>query len=164
VLPGIGLEATIENATSGNNGSISVSHVVGGSSSGYQYLWSNGQTSQSISGLAPGTYGLTVTEDGGCSTSYQFTVEGASATTETGQNVFGAVIVPNPSNANGATLSIKSLTGEVVWAVFDATGRQMASGNTDRKTISLPKELPSGTYSVTLQDGNQRAVLRWVVL
>lgn len=48
-----------------NNGEASVS--VSGGTSPYQYLWSNGATSQMISNLAAGTYEVTVTDSNGCS-------------------------------------------------------------------------------------------------
>lgn len=48
----------------GSNGSIDLS-VVGGSG-GYIYQWSNSATTQDISGLAAGTYTVTVTDANGC--------------------------------------------------------------------------------------------------
>ena len=47
-----------------NDGEISVS--VSGGTPDYTYEWSNGSTNPSISGLAPGTYTLTVTDANGC--------------------------------------------------------------------------------------------------
>ncbi len=48
----------------GDDGSISV-NVTGGTSP-YSYLWSTGGTSNSITGLASGTYSLTLTDDNNC--------------------------------------------------------------------------------------------------
>ena len=50
-----------------NNGSVSVS--VSGGTSTYNYSWSNGRTTQNISGLPAGTYNLTITDSNGCSVS-----------------------------------------------------------------------------------------------
>ena len=47
-----------------SSGSCSVSPV--GGSSPYSYLWNNGQTTSSVTGLAAGTYTVTVTDDAGC--------------------------------------------------------------------------------------------------
>ena len=41
---------------------------------GYSYLWSNGSTSASISNLAPGNYGVTVTDGAGNSFDQTFDV------------------------------------------------------------------------------------------
>ncbi len=46
-------------------GSASVANVTGGTSP-YTYLWSNGQTSATISGLAIGNYSVVVTDANGC--------------------------------------------------------------------------------------------------
>ena len=48
----------------GNNGSINL--VVNGGTGIKTFLWSNGATSQNISGLAPGSYSVTVTDANGC--------------------------------------------------------------------------------------------------
>jgi len=53
------------NCNGGSTGSIDLS-VTGGSGS-YTYLWSNGATTQDISGLSAGTYSVVVTESNGCS-------------------------------------------------------------------------------------------------
>ncbi len=53
----------------GNNGQISLTAT--GGAQPLSYLWSNGQTSQNISGLAVGTYTATVTDANGCTTSLQ---------------------------------------------------------------------------------------------
>ena len=48
----------------GNVGKLQVTGVTG--EYPYTYLWSNGQTGTTISGLTAGTYSLTVTDNGGC--------------------------------------------------------------------------------------------------
>ncbi len=55
-----------------SNGSVTVSPV--GGFGGYTYLWSNGSTSSSITGLAPGTYSVTVSDQASCVTTGTFTV------------------------------------------------------------------------------------------
>ncbi len=47
-----------------NNGSISLS--VSGGFGDYMYAWSNGSSGNQIDDLAPGTYTVTVTDEGGC--------------------------------------------------------------------------------------------------
>jgi gliding motility-associated-like protein len=61
-----------------NDGCVEV--LVNGGTSPYTYLWSNGATLDTICGLAPGTYVVTVTDNGGGSgldTLYQEGFEGA---------------------------------------------------------------------------------------
>jgi len=50
----------------GSNGSTTI--AVSGGAPGYSYLWNNGQTSATLSGLTAGTYTCTVTDANSCST------------------------------------------------------------------------------------------------
>ena len=52
-----------------NNGSIDF--VASGGTQPYNYLWSNNETTQDISGLSNGTYSVDLTDDNGCSLSNQ---------------------------------------------------------------------------------------------
>src|SRR5690606_12628449 len=56
--------------TGNNSGSIAIQ--VAGGIPPYQYLWSTGDTSNQISGLATGNYSLTVTDAVGCSAEFNF--------------------------------------------------------------------------------------------
>lgn len=51
----------------GNNGSITL--TVSGGTTPYSYSWSNGASSQNVSGLTTGTYTVTITDANGCTTS-----------------------------------------------------------------------------------------------
>jgi hypothetical protein len=48
------------------NGTISLSVTGGTAATGYTYSWSNGATTQDLTGLARGVYTVTVTDDNGC--------------------------------------------------------------------------------------------------
>ena len=62
----LSLSANGESAAGAHDGSIS-SNASGGTPP-YTYLWSNGATTPAITGLAPGTYTLTLTDANGCTT------------------------------------------------------------------------------------------------
>ncbi len=67
-----------------NNGSITL--VPTGSVTGFSYLWSNGATTQSISGLAAGDYQLTITSSNGCFKEFAYRISpGAPLTVQPGE-------------------------------------------------------------------------------
>jgi hypothetical protein len=74
---GLSVSATAYNTTCGNNnGSAAVS--VSGSGT-YNYIWSNGATTDSVSNLAAGTYTVTVSDAGTCSAVTSATVNASSS-------------------------------------------------------------------------------------
>jgi hypothetical protein len=76
--------ASANNAMGGApNGTVTLS--VANGTAPYTYLWSSGQVTQNLSGLAPGTYSVTVTDAAGCT---------ASATANV-FNLAGPTVLPN---------------------------------------------------------------------
>jgi hypothetical protein len=66
-----------------NTGAINL-HVLGGASN-LTFNWSNGATTEDISGLAAGTYTVTVTDPNGCSAEHTVTIDQPAAALQTGE-------------------------------------------------------------------------------
>jgi gliding motility-associated-like protein len=138
------LSATISGTTyvscnGGSNGAIDLT-VTGGTAT-YTYSWSNSQTTQDISGLAAGTYSVTVTDANGCSAT-------ASAT------------ITEPLAALSSTISSTTAVdcfggsdGAIDLSVTGGTASYTYSWSNSAMTQDLTS-LTAGTYSVTVTDGN----------
>jgi len=81
-----GLSATDETVLGGNDGTASAKPT--GGTPGYTFLWDNGQTTATISNLAPGQYCVTITDAKGCT--------------------FNACTMVNPFNCGAMTVTISA--------------------------------------------------------
>lgn len=124
------VDATCNNS----NGTVSSSILNG--ISPYTYLWSNGETSQNISGIAAGSYSLTVTDAVGCTASLNATVNDTPPVSFT-------LTPTNPScgNANGDI----QLLGIIGTSPFNFN---WSNGSTTQNLGSLDV----GSYAVTVTD------------
>lgn len=121
-----------------------------GGTSPYTYNWSTGETTSSLSNLAPGAYRVTVTDANGCSA--QQTVE---------------VL---PGNC-GLTTNLQSTTPSCVGAA-DGSATVIVSGNSGNiqyawstgGTAATETNLPAGTHLVSITDENGCEILVTVEL
>ncbi len=70
--PGTALSVTLQQTATGcfgAKGNELTATAVGGSGTGYQYLWNQGSTTNPLAGIGPGVYSVTVTDDAGCAAS-----------------------------------------------------------------------------------------------
>lgn len=121
-----------------NDGTASASPT--GGNPGYQFLWSNGGTAATISGLAPGNFTVSITDLNGCTTTQTATVNGfncALSASISSQNIacFGAANGSATAIVNGAAQPVNYL-----WS----------NGETTNSIDSLPP----GVFSVAILDAN----------
>ncbi|MEO1260764.1 MAG: M12 family metallo-peptidase [Bacteroidota bacterium] len=125
-------------ATSGNNGTATA--TPSGGTSPYSYAWSNGGSSGTISGLAPGTYSCTVTDNEGCFATGSYEVEDQTPCTDNGVTL---------------TLNLDNYPGETTWEITDGGGAVLASGgpySTAGATVIEDACLGDGCYDFTIYD------------
>jgi hypothetical protein len=156
--------ATVTNAstTQSADGSILVNNVTGGTAP-YDYLWEpGGSTGDILTGLNPGFYTLTVTDERGCEAVWTFEVKAVLGTGEAeGQAVL--VIYPNPAREQVTIAGeFESATPSLI-EIYDAAGRLLLSERVSPLgevwQMSL-EGLAAGQYAVLLRDAEGRVVGR----
>jgi hypothetical protein len=119
------------------DGQVSVS--ASGGVPAYTYIWSNGATTPTQSGLAAGTYDVTVTDAAGCT-------------------AFASVMLDDPAmiTISGVVTDVLchgAATGEIDLTIGGGTGAlsvNWSHGSTSEDQTGLP----AGVYSVTVTDAN----------
>ncbi|RYE19698.1 MAG: hypothetical protein EOP51_19380, partial [Sphingobacteriales bacterium] len=123
----------------GSNGSATVTAT--GGTSGYTYLWSNGATTASITGLAAGTYTVTVTDANGCADIESVTINQPS--------------VLAASASSTAVTSVGGTDGTASASVSGGTpGYTYQWNTTPAQTTATATGLMAGSYTVTVTDAN----------
>ena len=135
VFPVITCPVVNESAPGANDGAIACDSISGS----IQYLWSNGSTTPSISGLAPGTYCVTMTNVDGCTDEQCFSVQQGNC-----QIVVTSIL--------SDVLCSGGLTGSISLNVENATAPVSFSWSNGDTTATL-LNLQAGGYGVTVTDG-----------
>ncbi len=126
-----------------NTGKISVTGATG--TGPFSYLWSNGETTQLITGLTEGTYTCTVTDSLGCQTTKGIVVEAAQPLG------VGLITTVNPTCFSSDGSLTYNITGGTRPLYYSASTGQVGYTFGDSFTIS---NLNGGTYGVDIRDAN----------
>ncbi|MBL0767137.1 SprB repeat-containing protein, partial [Marivirga atlantica] len=111
-----------------NLGSGAIDIDVSGGTSPYTFAWSNGDTSEDITGLSPGSYDVTVTDDNGCTT-----------------DITGITVNAGP-NAGNALAPLDYCSNDVPLDLFTLLDGSQDTGGTWNQQ--------SGTTSLTISGGS----------
>jgi HYR domain/Secretion system C-terminal sorting domain/SprB repeat/AhpC/TSA family len=130
--------ATAVTAQGVNNGTVTA--TAAGGSGALTYNWSNGQTTATISGLAPGTYTVIVTDASGCTASATTTVQGVNC-------ALTGSVTTTPVSCFGGTNGTATVTLANGTAPFAYTWSGSSSSN-----------LGAGNYTVTATDAQGCAI------
>ncbi|MEZ4720628.1 MAG: T9SS type A sorting domain-containing protein [Flavobacteriales bacterium] len=133
--------ATVDNNVSCNGGSNggATASATGGTTT-YSYLWSNAATTASITGVAAGTYTVTVTDANGCTST-------ASATVTQPTVLTASTSVNNNVSCNGGADGSATASGSGGTTTYSYLWSNSA-------TTATATGLSAGTYTVTVTDAN----------
>lgn len=140
-----------------NNGAINI--TASGGTPGYTYAWSDGSAAEDRTGLAPGTYTVTVTDTRGCT----------ATRTETITQPAGLVLTTtktDPSCPPGGNPSVSS-NGAIDLTVSGGTGPYTYNWADLTPPPTEPQDrtgLAAGTYTVTVTDNNGCTAMTSVTL
>ena len=127
---------------------IAFAAPTGGNAGGYTFQWSNGATTDTISGLCAGTYSVTVTDPLGCTDS-------------------GSYVVTSPT-----PILVTDTTQDATCGVCDGAALLFVSGGTGPYTYNWPSgsvapgdtALCAGLYNVTVTDQTGCTVVHTVAI
>jgi SprB-like repeat protein/peptidase C25-like protein len=91
----------------------------------YEYLWSDGQTTQTATGLAPGDYTVTVTDANGCTSTESVTIEAGVDAVEEIPGLRSLNLFPNPAGGVVHLELVLENADEVRLELTDATGKRL---------------------------------------
>lgn len=134
---GSGITSTDESTMGANDGTAEVN--VDGGVLPYQYAWSNGGSTSSITGLSGGTYTLTVTDANGCTITDEAIINTAMCTL----NAFLTSTNVNCNGADDGTVSVNISGG--------TPGYNVSWSDTSLSTITR-NNLSPGIYEVSIVD------------
>ncbi|MBS4064108.1 MAG: T9SS type A sorting domain-containing protein [Chitinophagaceae bacterium] len=132
-----------------NNSSTACSNIAtvtaNGGTPGYSYLWSNGSTSATISGVPAGTYSVTFTDANGCTATASINLTVAEAF-----NPSASVTNITCFGANNGVITVTNANGTAPFMFSKDGGVTFVPG-------TLPfsfTDLSSGTYNIAVKDVN----------
>jgi hypothetical protein len=145
------------------NGAISF--VSAGGTSPYTYLWSNGSTTESLSGLTADTYSVTITDANGCTKTQSFTVSNTIGVEEISSKS-NLKLYPNPAQ-NNLNIVIENVQSNGTISIVDAIGKNVYSSSIEGKgkvftTIDLTN-ITNGIYFVRVNSGSNTSIQKLIV-
>lgn len=141
------VNGTVTNVTGTNNGAIDL--TVNGGIGAYTFLWSNGATTEDITGLAPGVYSVVVTDGNGCAASSTFVVISTVGVDDINAISEQISVYPNPAN-DYVVVSVTGFNIEKV-EVYDVLGQLAYTAEPKSSNIEInTTEFNQGVYFVKI--------------
>jgi hypothetical protein len=158
----------ISTASTGNNGTITVTGSGGNMPYTYSINGTNYYSGTLFTNLAPGTYTLYIKDVNGCIGTVQITVEETQGLENASHGLSVVLLYPNPNNGT-FNVEVDGVVGEVVEGkLFSTDGKLVsefrlgASNGTAKNTLEMSHKLAAGTYYLGLYNEERAAIVRFV--
>jgi hypothetical protein len=154
----------VSTAATNNNANGTIDLTVTGGLSPYTYLWSNGATTQDLTGLLAGTYTVNILDANGCKSTSTITVTNVVSAFEPAW-LSGVSIRPNPTTGF-ARIVFGQLPDETIHIqVLDASGRVLMTSISEGslKADLDCSQLPEGMYFIQMRTNHVSSVRRLAV-
>jgi hypothetical protein len=141
---------TVSNGQCGASNAFVIDLSVTGGKSPYTYAWSNGATTEDLSGLTAGTYTVNIKDAGGCATSKQFVVDATSLSWSCLINPAASAVVCG-SAGNSLTTSVAGATS-YQWTVTSTDNNwSITSGAAEFEVVyTAGNPGSSATFTLTI--------------
>ena len=171
-----GIKAEIQGSSirpCASNGTVKITSVTGGTAP-YTFKWSNGATTQNLSGLTGGYYYVTITDAEGCKyKSYghvlqplceRDTYSFRSKIEETVASYFSddVEVIPNPVR-NKFSINLGSIYEDVTVTITDVTNRLISKRKfSNQSKVNMELNAPSGVYILIIDNGHEQLVKKLI--
>lgn len=147
--------------TNGGTGSASITNETGGTSP-YTVHWSSGTSGNSVSGLIPGTYTVTITDSRGCDQTDTFAVIKYNGVNDINPDISFAVY-PNPARTE-VVVDIQNNFSEASISLKDLLGQTLVStAATSPQTTLHLSPFMEGVYFIEVQQAGRVAVRKLII-
>jgi hypothetical protein len=125
-----------------------------------QYLWSNGVTTQDVSSLGTGFYGLTITDNIGCQDTFSFEIGVVNTFFMDNKKQIQVKLYPNPTRENQiTTLEFDNiLSKDLTYRIVGVDGKILEVGVLSKNELKHQIKVPQvvGMYYLQLFSENQQ--------
>lgn len=149
------LTADVINLSAGGADDGVATVIPGGGVAPFSYRWPGGETTNTLDGLAAGTYSVQVTDAVGCTDQITFRVEFPVSAEDPAGSLDGLSVFPNPTSGQLELRLELPRAGALRAAVYDLTGRQLRAldfGQQQRLSETLDfSNYPAGIYLLRVE-------------